>query len=136
MGGRDKKKDSAPSSAAFYPLGADLFLSPRKIDHIARFIQIPAINVPGEVPSILIVNLQVPACLFLEFLRLCAQSSEFLTILHMYANFINNSVSCVLKNISGIHIHHNLDFDILCSLKCRYHYILPLSSKVKMTVKE
>ncbi|CAJ1946889.1 unnamed protein product [Sphenostylis stenocarpa] len=57
---RDKKKDFAPSSAAFYPLGADLFLSPRKIDHIARFIQIPAINIPGDVPSILIVNLQIP----------------------------------------------------------------------------
>ncbi|TKY50331.1 hypothetical protein E2542_SST27791 [Spatholobus suberectus] len=57
---RDKKKDFAPSSAAFYPLGADLFLSPRKIDHIARFIQIPAINIPGDVPSILIVNIQIP----------------------------------------------------------------------------
>ncbi|KAJ1380085.1 Protein ENHANCED DISEASE RESISTANCE 2, C-terminal [Sesbania bispinosa] len=57
---RDKKKDFAPSSAAFYPLGADLFLSPRKIDHIARFVQIPAINVPGDVPSILIVNIQIP----------------------------------------------------------------------------
>ncbi|XP_027358825.1 uncharacterized protein LOC113867622 isoform X2 [Abrus precatorius] len=55
---RDKKKDFAPSSAAFYPLGADLFLSSRKIDHIARFVQIPAINIPGDVPSILIVNIQ------------------------------------------------------------------------------
>ncbi|RZB71194.1 uncharacterized protein LOC114382617 isoform X2 [Glycine soja] len=57
---RDKKKDFAPGSAAFYPLGADLFLSSRKIDHIARFIQIPSINVPGDVPSILIVNIQIP----------------------------------------------------------------------------
>ncbi|XP_057447553.1 uncharacterized protein LOC130739309 [Lotus japonicus] len=57
---RDKKKEFAPNSAAFYPLGADLFLSPRKIDHIARFIQIPQINIPGDVPSILIVNLQIP----------------------------------------------------------------------------
>jgi len=119
MDGRDKKKDFAPSSAAFYPLGADLFLSPRKVDHIARFIQIPAINVPGEVPSILIVNIQVAACFFLSnfssislrcICMLDAQSSEFLTILHVDANFINNSVSYVLKNISGIHIHHYLDF--------------------------
>ncbi|KAK7266258.1 hypothetical protein RIF29_18900 [Crotalaria pallida] len=57
---RDKKKEFAPSNAAFYPLGADLFLSPRKIDHIARFVQIPAINIPGDVPSILIVNIQIP----------------------------------------------------------------------------
>jgi len=56
---RDKKKEFAPSGAAFYPLGADLFLSPRKIDHIARYVQIPAINVPGDVPSILVVNIQV-----------------------------------------------------------------------------
>ena len=61
MVGRDKKKDFAPSSAAFYPLGADLFLSPRKIDHIARFVQIPAMNIPGDVPSILVVNIQVAA---------------------------------------------------------------------------
>ncbi|XP_019451683.1 PREDICTED: uncharacterized protein LOC109353772 [Lupinus angustifolius] len=57
---RDKKKEFAPNNAAFYPLGADLFLSPRKVDHIARFIQIPAIDVPGDVPSILIVNIQIP----------------------------------------------------------------------------
>ncbi|KAE9590394.1 hypothetical protein Lal_00028035 [Lupinus albus] len=57
---RDKKKEFAPNNAAFYPLGADLFLSPRKVDHIARFIQIPSINVPGDVPSILIVNIQIP----------------------------------------------------------------------------
>ncbi|ESW23166.1 hypothetical protein PHAVU_004G024000 [Phaseolus vulgaris] len=57
---RDKKKDFAPNSAAFYPLGADLFLSARKVDHIARFIQIPAINVHGDVPSILIINIQIP----------------------------------------------------------------------------
>ncbi|RYQ85791.1 hypothetical protein Ahy_B10g105398 isoform B [Arachis hypogaea] len=58
---RDKKKEFAPANAAFYPLGADLFLSQRKIEHIARFIQIPSINIPGDVPSILIVNIQVAA---------------------------------------------------------------------------
>ncbi|KAI4351549.1 hypothetical protein L6164_005906 [Bauhinia variegata] len=57
---RDKRKDSAPSGAAFYPLGADIFLSPRKIDHIARFVQLPAINIDGDVPSILVVNIQIP----------------------------------------------------------------------------
>ncbi|KAK7316378.1 hypothetical protein VNO77_35380 [Canavalia gladiata] len=57
---RDKKKEFAPGSAAFYPLGADLFLSSRKIEHIARFVQIPALNIPGDIPSILIVNIQIP----------------------------------------------------------------------------
>ncbi|XP_054812414.1 uncharacterized protein LOC129313388 [Prosopis cineraria] len=57
---RDKKKEFAPSSAAFYPIGADVFLSQRKIDHIARFVQLPAINMAGDVPSILVVNVQIP----------------------------------------------------------------------------
>ncbi|KAI8020437.1 hypothetical protein LOK49_LG04G03739 [Camellia lanceoleosa] len=57
---RDKKKYSAPNSAAFYPFGVDVFLSPRKIDHIARFVELPDISSSGEVPSILVVNLQIP----------------------------------------------------------------------------
>ncbi|KAJ7974477.1 Protein ENHANCED DISEASE RESISTANCE 2 [Quillaja saponaria] len=57
---RDKKKDFAPNCAAFYPFGADIFLSQRKIDHIARFVQLPTTNIAGEVPSILVVNVQIP----------------------------------------------------------------------------
>lgn len=57
---RDKKKDSASNHAAFDPLGVDVFLSPRKIDHIARFVELPALNSSGEVPAILVVNLQIP----------------------------------------------------------------------------
>ncbi|KAL6960681.1 hypothetical protein U1Q18_038445 [Sarracenia purpurea var. burkii] len=55
---RDKKKDFAPNHAAFYPFGVDTFLSPRKIDHIARFVELPVINSSGEVPAILVINLQ------------------------------------------------------------------------------
>jgi hypothetical protein len=79
---RDKKKEFAPSGAAFYPLGADLFLSPRKIDHIARFVQIPAINVPGDIPSILVVNIQVVAYFFIQIKF--ELESEFLILLTMY----------------------------------------------------
>ncbi|KAK4367478.1 hypothetical protein RND71_011270 [Anisodus tanguticus] len=57
---RDKKKEFAPDCAAFYPFGADVFLSPRKIDHIARFVELPAIDSSSEVPPILVVNLQIP----------------------------------------------------------------------------
>ncbi|XAR51794.1 hypothetical protein NMG60_11006529 [Bertholletia excelsa] len=57
---RDKKKDFAPNCAGFYPCGVDVFLSPRKIDHIARFVELPATNSSGEVPAILVVNLQIP----------------------------------------------------------------------------
>uniref|UniRef100_A0A5B7BPQ9 Protein ENHANCED DISEASE RESISTANCE 2 C-terminal domain-containing protein n=1 Tax=Davidia involucrata TaxID=16924 RepID=A0A5B7BPQ9_DAVIN len=58
---RDKKKDLAPNNTAFYPFGVDVFVSPRKIDHIARFVELPSISSSsGEVPPILIVNLQIP----------------------------------------------------------------------------
>ncbi|CAN4082536.1 unnamed protein product [Withania somnifera] len=57
---RDKKKEFAPNCAAFYPFGADVFLSPRKIDHIARFVELPAIDSSSDVPPVLVVNLQIP----------------------------------------------------------------------------
>lgn len=57
---RDKKKEYAPNYAAFYPFGVDVFLSPRKIDHIARLVELPSIDSAGETPPILVVNIQVP----------------------------------------------------------------------------
>ncbi|KAL0450604.1 UNVERIFIED_CONTAM: hypothetical protein Slati_1616800 [Sesamum latifolium] len=57
---RDKKKEFAPNYAAYVPFGVDVFLSPRKIDHIARFVELPTVDSPGEVPPILVVNLQIP----------------------------------------------------------------------------
>lgn len=65
---RDKKKDFAPNYAAYYPFGADVFLSPRKIDHIARFVELPHIIAHGEIPSILVVNVQVSISFFLFLL--------------------------------------------------------------------
>lgn len=59
FGYRDKKKDFAPNCAAFYPFGVDVFLCPRKIDHIARFVELPSQHISGDVPSILVVNVQV-----------------------------------------------------------------------------
>ncbi|XWS44257.1 hypothetical protein CRYUN_Cryun15aG0028800 [Craigia yunnanensis] len=57
---RDKKKEFASNSAAFNPFGVDLFLSQRKIDHIARFVELPIFNLSEEIPAILVVNIQVP----------------------------------------------------------------------------
>lgn len=58
---RDKKKEHAPNYAAYYPFGVDVFLSQRKIDHIARFVELPVVgSSAGELPSILVVNVQVP----------------------------------------------------------------------------
>ncbi|KAG6654392.1 hypothetical protein I3843_05G131500 [Carya illinoinensis] len=57
---RDKKKDFAPNYAAYYPFGVDVFLSQWKIEHIARFVELPVINSSGNLPPILIVNVQIP----------------------------------------------------------------------------
>ncbi|KAI3467430.1 hypothetical protein Pfo_024093 [Paulownia fortunei] len=57
---RDKRKELAPSCAAYNPFGLDVFLSQRKIDHIARFVELPVINSSGKLPPILVVNVQIP----------------------------------------------------------------------------
>ncbi|KAD4983170.1 hypothetical protein E3N88_19841 [Mikania micrantha] len=58
---RDKKKEHASSYAAYYPFGVDVFLSQRKIDHIARFVELPIVGPSsGELPAILVVNIQIP----------------------------------------------------------------------------
>ncbi|KAJ0974170.1 hypothetical protein J5N97_016135 [Dioscorea zingiberensis] len=56
---RDKKKDFAPNYAAYYPFGVDVYLSQRKIDHIARFVELPVVDTSCKFPPILIVNVQV-----------------------------------------------------------------------------
>lgn len=57
---RDKKKDLAPNCAAYYPFGLDVFLSQKKINHIARFVELPSAHSSGKLPPILIVNVQIP----------------------------------------------------------------------------
>ncbi|KAF8040562.1 hypothetical protein BT93_B2708 [Corymbia citriodora subsp. variegata] len=57
---RDKKKDFASNHAAYYPFGVDVFLTQRKIDHIARCVELPAISSFGKIPAILVVNVQIP----------------------------------------------------------------------------
>ncbi|KAI8528451.1 hypothetical protein RHMOL_Rhmol12G0149300 [Rhododendron molle] len=57
---RDKKKELAPNYAAYYPFGVDVFLSPRKVNHVARFVELPVIHSSGILPPILVVNAQIP----------------------------------------------------------------------------
>ncbi|CAA0818321.1 Protein of unknown function (DUF1336 [Striga hermonthica] len=57
---RDKKKELSPNCAAYYPFGLDVFLSQRKLNHIARFIELPFVNSSGKLPPILVVNVQIP----------------------------------------------------------------------------
>ncbi|RRT38019.1 hypothetical protein B296_00054950 [Ensete ventricosum] len=57
---RDKKKDFAPNNAAYCPFGVDVYLCQRKINHIARFVELPNLSSSGRFPPILVVNIQVP----------------------------------------------------------------------------
>lgn len=62
--GRDKKKELAPNYAAYYPFGVDVFLSPHKVNHVARFVELPVINSSGILPPILVVNAQVCSAVY------------------------------------------------------------------------
>lgn len=56
---RDKRKEFAPNFAAYHPFGVDVFLSQRKIDHVAQFVELPVSDSSGTLPPILVVNVQV-----------------------------------------------------------------------------
>ncbi|XP_010475902.1 PREDICTED: uncharacterized protein LOC104755252 [Camelina sativa] len=57
---REKKKEFAPSHAAYNPFGVDVFLSEHKIHHVAQYVKLPVTTTSSKLPSILIVNVQIP----------------------------------------------------------------------------
>ncbi|XP_051141329.1 uncharacterized protein LOC127258510 [Andrographis paniculata] len=115
---RDKKKEFAPNHAAYIPFGVDAFLCPRKIDHIARYVELPVVDSPGEVPPILVVNLQIPlypATLFqseydgpgVSFVFYCKLSENFSLLPVHFQENIKRIIANETERIKGFAMDTN-----------------------------